>query len=349
MLEVEPMVDSTPLLGDAEALRRRAEEDGLLFFKGLLDRETVLGLRRLMIDVLARRGLVDPGGGPCRERVIHEAVDAQPKAEVIEQCMTVSLYNELQALEAFHALPHSPPLLELFATLFGERPLPHPRNIARVIMPGERFFPTPPHQDHPLIQGALEVWTSWIPLGDVPLALGPLALMPGSHKAGVLDTYVVPGAGGTGAKISHLPPRWVSADFEAGDIVTFSSLTVHRALPQQDRDIVRLSHRLPLSAGVEADPGAVAAAPHRLVRHLRSQQGSGASLGRHLRRLAERGPQVLLARLRPHDRAVRRRGDRLHAERADRTPRRHQGAGRRHGGTLAACKSTPDGSLGARG
>jgi hypothetical protein len=241
MLELEPMVDATPLLADPAALRSRAAEDGYLYFKGLLEPGKVLEVRRQMVQTLVRHGYVDAKPGLGRERVIHEAVAAQPKDQVIEQCMTFELYRDIQKLEVFHALPHDPVLLSLYESLFGEPPLPHPRNIARVIMPGKTFFPTPPHQDYPIVQGAADTWTGWIPLAATPRALGPLAVMPGSHKHGVFETMTMPGAGGTGAKIAHLPPRWATADFEPGDVLAFHCLTVHRALPQEDRDRLRLS------------------------------------------------------------------------------------------------------------
>ena len=47
------LVDSSPLLGNPQALLERAAVDGYLFFRGLLDRDRVLGLRRQMMQVVA--------------------------------------------------------------------------------------------------------------------------------------------------------------------------------------------------------------------------------------------------------------------------------------------------------
>ena len=60
IINVEPFVDSTPLLDAPDALRERAAEQGYLFFRSLLDSESVLDLRRQILEVcqqarLARR------------------------------------------------------------------------------------------------------------------------------------------------------------------------------------------------------------------------------------------------------------------------------------------------------
>ena len=46
---------SSDLLGDADALRARLDEDSYLFLPGLLDRDKVLALRHDIVDVLAER------------------------------------------------------------------------------------------------------------------------------------------------------------------------------------------------------------------------------------------------------------------------------------------------------
>src|SRR5512146_2848236 len=48
--------DSTPLLGDAASLRRRAAEDGYLFFSGLLPTVAVLQVRRQVLELCRRHG-----------------------------------------------------------------------------------------------------------------------------------------------------------------------------------------------------------------------------------------------------------------------------------------------------
>ena len=45
-------VDSTPILSDAQALRRNAQDEGYLFFKHLLPRDAVTKLRADMLSVV---------------------------------------------------------------------------------------------------------------------------------------------------------------------------------------------------------------------------------------------------------------------------------------------------------
>src|SRR5262245_20785819 len=52
---------SNDLLGDVDALRERMNEDSYLYFQGILDRERVLGLRREILEVLAKQGWVVEG------------------------------------------------------------------------------------------------------------------------------------------------------------------------------------------------------------------------------------------------------------------------------------------------
>ena len=50
MTKTQPYVDSTPLLDDPAAIHARAEEDGHLFFRGLLDKAKVVNVRRQVIS-----------------------------------------------------------------------------------------------------------------------------------------------------------------------------------------------------------------------------------------------------------------------------------------------------------
>ena len=75
----------------------------------------------------------------------------------------------------------------------------------------------------------------WIPLGDCPRRLGGLAVSPGSQRRGLFEH----GEGTTGAAVRD-DERWASTDYRCGDVLLFSALTLHRALPNESDD-VRLS------------------------------------------------------------------------------------------------------------
>ncbi|WP_372637491.1 phytanoyl-CoA dioxygenase family protein [Cohnella sp.] len=235
--------DSSPLLGLSEALRERADQDGMLFFKGLIPQETVLALRQDVLSILESRGLTDSRHALIDGMADVEAVNRIPDEEIRWNGVGVThdIYLAIQKLESFHALAHQEKLLSMYRELFGCEVFPHPRNIARVMLPHRDTKVTPSHQDFLHIQGETETWTAWIPLGDVPRRLGGLAVLKGSHKAGLLGVTEAPGAGGLESILCGLDYEWQTIDYEAGDVLTFNSLTVHKSMPNQVPGHIRLS------------------------------------------------------------------------------------------------------------
>ena len=235
-------IDSTPLLADPAALRARAAEEGYLFFRGLLPADEVLRVRADVLAVVERHGWRAAG-----QDALGGLLDVDALARVPEDQMrtdigvSIAAYHDVQRLESVHRLPHHPRLLAVYRALFGREVLVHPRHIARMITPHPSVFPTPPHQDYPLIQGTANTWTAWFPLGDCPRDLGPLTICRRSHRAGYIPIVTARGAGGIAARLCPGEADWVSGDFQAGDMVTFPSLTVHRAMRCQHRDRIRLS------------------------------------------------------------------------------------------------------------
>src|SRR5947207_1406541 len=99
---MQSFLDSTPVRRDAAVLRERAAEDGYLFFRGLLPPEPVLSLRRQILEVCARHGFLREGP-PLDEAVAAPGVrcrEGDPEY--------AAAYDEIQRMEAFHALAHRP-------------------------------------------------------------------------------------------------------------------------------------------------------------------------------------------------------------------------------------------------
>lgn len=236
-------VDSSELLDDPERLRARAAEYGYLFFRSLLPAEPILEVRRRVLEVVGRHSWLADGSDPMAGLADVEAYERTDPAETAF-CgvgVTPDAYADIQRLREFHELAHHPRLLALYRVLFGGEVFPHPRNIARVMIPGRMVRPTPAHQDYIHIQGTPNVWTAWVPLGACPMDLGGLEILERSHKDGVLSYKESQGAGGLEAYLCDLDLVWARGDYHVGDVVTFSSRTVHRALPNQTGDRVRLS------------------------------------------------------------------------------------------------------------
>jgi len=237
------LYDATPLLGKPEALRAQASSDGYLFLRGYLSRDEVLQLRKEILEIIAEDGLLDPAFPQLEGITSPEQVHRYTVEEIAWNGVGVPahLYYEVQKLESFHALAHHPKMTALFKMLFDEKPFVHPRNIGRIMLPHQSQKVTPSHQDYLHIQGAENTWTCWIPIGDLPKALGGLAVLKGSHEAGLLGVTHAPGAGGLESILCGLDYEWQSADYAAGDILTFHSHTVHKSTANLLPNHIRLS------------------------------------------------------------------------------------------------------------
>jgi hypothetical protein len=235
--------DSTPLLADPAALQARVDEDGFLFFRSFLPVEPLWELRRQILEIVRRHGWLKDGTDLMDGIADIEAVaasDARDKS-LYAIGVTAAAYRDIQSLELFHSIPHHPNLIRLYETLFQGEVLPHPRHIARVLLPSPSFAPTPPHQDYIYIHGTHRFWTCWFPLGDVPVSLGGLSMLRGSHREPVLDVARGRGAGGLEAILCGKDYTWVQDDYRCGDIITFPSHTVHKGLPNNQGAKIRLS------------------------------------------------------------------------------------------------------------
>jgi len=230
-----PFLESHDALEDLEELKRRMKRDGYLFFRGLLDSEALLGVRRDILEIGYQHGWVAEGTD------LMEGIAAGPPRVEGRDEEYWPVYDAIQRLESFHTLAHAQPLVDVVSKLVDEPVLVHPRNIARIIFPENVLYTTPAHQDYVHIQGTEEVYTAWIPLSDCPQKLGGLAVLSGSHRFGVLPTRSAYGAGGLGVDTDPLSLTWIAGDFHLGDCLFFHSLTVHKALENRTPDRLRLS------------------------------------------------------------------------------------------------------------
>ncbi|HZC26291.1 MAG TPA: phytanoyl-CoA dioxygenase family protein, partial [Actinopolymorphaceae bacterium] len=180
-------LDSSPLLGDPAALRARADRHGYLYLPGLLPRDEVLDVRRRFLQVLAAHGWLAPDR-PLDDGIADVAAFEREDPAETAFCgvgVTAAAYGDIQRVREFQELAHHPRLQSLYETLLQAPVMPHPRTIARLMVPHGDSRPTPPHQDFIHIQGTPNVWTAWIPLGDCPRSLGGLTVLDGSHHDGV--------------------------------------------------------------------------------------------------------------------------------------------------------------------
>jgi len=238
----DPLVDSTSLLNNPDALRRRAADDGYLFFRGLLPVNEVMQVRRDMLRTLDRIGWRTAGqndlGGTLNTGALPQVPESAMRTDI---GVPIETYNNTQCLESMHRLPHHPAIVGFYRRFFGREVLVHPRHIAWMITSHPCMVPTPPHQDFPLIQGTTNTWTMWIPLGDCPRSMGGLAVLRGSHRKGYLPIQPSRGAGGIAVPLCPSETEWLTTDYAAGDVLTFPCFTLHRGTRSRRPDQIRLS------------------------------------------------------------------------------------------------------------
>lgn len=214
-------------------MRERFVRDGYLFIEGLLDPAVVLQVRRAIIAALVPLGWLRPDPDP-------NLALPGPDVHIDFEDDWWPGYTAMQSLECFHALAHAEPIVRTVGDLLGEEVLVHPRNIGRLTYPGSDRA-TPPHQDFPLVQGAVDTLTAWVPLGDCPVVLGGLRVLAGSPAGGLRPVVDRRGVGGVGVDPQlDGAARWQTVDYRAGDVLVFHCLTVHQARPNA-ADVVRLS------------------------------------------------------------------------------------------------------------
>ncbi len=231
---MKPFIESHDIQADERALRRRANCDGYLFFRNLVDSDAILEARRDIATTLQSVNWIDQGTDPF------EAITSHPGHVSGEKDFS-PVYDMIQRIESFHTLAHDHGLFKIMEVVLGTNVLLQPSNIARMIFPSRLDHTTPPHQDYVNIQGTPDVWTAWIPLGDCPRKLGGLSLLPGSHRAGILPMTKSLGAGGKRSDLRSVNEEWVSSPFNLGDILFFHSYTVHQGLPNLSGNRLRLS------------------------------------------------------------------------------------------------------------
>jgi hypothetical protein len=235
MKAIEGFRDSKGLLRAPRQLRERAAEDGYLFFQGLLPRADVLRFRSLVLSHCQREGWLDPD----QPRI--DGITPAGLTPVIEgQEGWRPFYNLLYTRRELHAFNQHPRLMKACSVLFGGPVLAHARPIVRVMFPGVSRYTTPPHQDFFYIGGTPNTWTAWVPLGDCPIELGGLAIVPGSHHQGALPVHSADGAGGHAVEVDS-QYGWAHQAYQAGDVVFFHSHTIHQGRDNLTSNRLRLS------------------------------------------------------------------------------------------------------------
>jgi len=178
------------------------EEDGYLLIRNVVPREAVEQLLDEITQVIAAAGWLLPGHDPMERLADIGAACGDPDPGFKRT------YQEVFNLAAFHALPHHPEVKRVHA-----------------------------HQDYRFMGGDPECFTVWIPLHDCPVEVGPLRVLEGSHRHGIIrhedENLHVPEI----SAAESMEGEWVGGPINAGDVLIFHSLTVHAASPNRSKQL----------------------------------------------------------------------------------------------------------------
>ncbi|BCR86876.1 uncharacterized protein ACHE_30863S [Aspergillus chevalieri] len=261
-----------------EELRRRYEQDGYLFVKGLLPREDVLEMRRRYFDFLAPTGVLQENTDPV-EGIFnktkspddypgigagHVGNNGRPGGDSAAQFVDKAIEAHYKDWYAEKFCNH-PDLREFVArfTGWGDDTLSFKRTLLRNNPPGSK--PIGVHYDQIFLRyGDPTSVTAWVPIGDIKLNGGGLIYLEDGDSVGLKIeeefTTRAKQAGLTEEEarsafnsnmmatglLSDFPAefakehgrRWLASSYEAGDVVLHKPHAIHASTVNNDPDNV---------------------------------------------------------------------------------------------------------------
>ncbi len=251
------LTDSAALLSNPPALRARLAEDGYLFLRGVINQAAIHTARAEILARLEAVGEIVPGTdgtftGTSRRGELEPDLGA--------------FWQSVSEGPAFRAVSHGPAVAAVMAAVADGEVRPQDYIFLRVGVPGRA---TGLHFDAPFFTRMHDqVWTVWLPLGDVAIPQGPLVVVEGSHRFDDLidpirgfdvirDTTRKADIGADAIAVATArKTRLLTADFRAGDLILFGMYTLHGSLDHHAEDLpVRVSCDLRWqSAAMPQDP-----------------------------------------------------------------------------------------------
>lgn len=241
--------DSRDAADNFDELRRRLVDDGYLYIPGLLERDDVRAARTSILEACARKGIVDDVNYPLEEGKLSENPNSGFSADIIQQNAAVKHVVFGDQIRAFYANLLDGPIRHFDFIWLRTKGL------------GQS---APPHCDIVYMgRGTFDVFTAWIPYGEVDERMGGLMILEGSHKQkDRLKRYLEHdvdsfcenkpqrrdgwsrGGSLTNNPVSlreKLGGRWLTAHFQPSDLLTFGMGMVHGSLDNQSDGRIRLS------------------------------------------------------------------------------------------------------------
>lgn len=230
---MQEMIDSSPFYknNDWDGLRKRFEEDGYLFIRGLIPADVIKKGKDAIFSYLAKNNYFEPGTNPEDGFVNTKTKEQLPRIEnspVITKMPEVKRVLEGKELTGF------------FEKFLNSAVRTYDYKWLRLVRENEY---TGCHMDIVYMgRGSQNVVTTWIPFMEIPIELGGLAVCKGTHKdpkfQKIRETYGNldvdrDDVGGTGwftedpEEILRYGGVWLTTDYHPGDCVIFTMYTFH--------------------------------------------------------------------------------------------------------------------------
>jgi len=245
------LTDSSDLLSQPDELRLRMQEDGYLYLRAFLNSQEVWQARQEIAACLAAEGSLK-SGYPIEHCIARSELKMNFRPDLALQS------------PALKKLLYSGRMMEFFEVFLGGKIRPLDYTWLRAVAPGRGTYP---HCDIVYMgRGTDKLYTAWTPLGNISWELGGLMILENSHRLENIkngygrrdvDNYCsnrkTASLYASGQKLwngalaknpvslrSRYGGRWLSTEFQAGDVLIFSMFTIHASLDNHSRQI-RLS------------------------------------------------------------------------------------------------------------
>jgi len=226
------LTDSAALLGEPQLLRKRLQEDGYLFLKGVLPPDAVRAARHEVLQRLVQVGeIAEPADAGI-------ATGTSRRAELEPDLG--GFWKSVSETPVLRNVSHGSAIGAILSLLFAEPARPQDYMFLRAAVPGRA---TGLHFDYPFFTRAHDqVATVWLPLGDVPVSDGPLVVVEGSNQfRDLIDPMIGFDISTDKTRKADLGidaitlaeqrhTRLLTRNFEAGDIALFGMYTAHGSL-----------------------------------------------------------------------------------------------------------------------
>ncbi|MFK7962943.1 MAG: phytanoyl-CoA dioxygenase family protein [Burkholderiaceae bacterium] len=235
---IAPLRDSLADIGSAETLNKRIAAEGYLFFRRFFDPEEV---KRTRTDVFSSLAAVGEIVGEPAHGIFSGKSERREKAKDLGV-----FWRSVSEQWSLRRISHGTDLHNLAGRILGESARAQDYVFLRPTNPG-KF--THLHCDAPFFtRETTDVVTVWIALSDVPVSLGPLFIVAGSHQdpsvqAHYKDFDVARDTNRQAALVqtprdyaSKHSTQLLTTDFAAGDIVVFGMHTLHGTFDNTDPD-----------------------------------------------------------------------------------------------------------------